>query len=178
MDLCTPPPYRASDYVIRFAGTAWERAGAARLRRQVFCAEQGLFDGNDRDAIDDRAIPLVALSTLAGELDQVVGTVRIHEDEPGQWWGSRLAVAASHRRVGTLGPALIRLAVSSAHAMGCRRFHAFVQAQNELLFRRLHWQRLDELDLHGMPHALMQADLAHYPPFVTGDVGFRTRRAA
>lgn len=180
MEIIAPPPYRAPDYVIRFASEPWELAGAARLRAAVFCTEQGVFDGHDRDAIDDVAIPLVAISTIAGELDQVVGTVRIHEAEPGMWWGSRLAVAASHRRVGTLGPALIRLAVTSAHAMGCVRFHAHVQSQNELLFRRLHWKRLAEIELHGMLHALMQADMAQYPPFADGLTGFRAemRRVA
>nr|WP_087573560.1 MSMEG_0567/Sll0786 family nitrogen starvation N-acetyltransferase [Sphingomonas sp. CDS-1] len=180
MDIVAPPPFRAPDYVIRFASETWELAGAADLRQAVFCREQGVFQGHDRDAIDEVAIPLVAISTLAGELDQVVGTVRIHEAEPAMWWGSRLAVAASHRRVGTLGPALIRLAVTSANAMGCVRFHAHVQSQNELLFRRLHWKRVDEIELHGLPHTLMQADLAHYPPFADGLTGFRAemRRAA
>lgn len=180
MDIAAPPPFRAPDYVIRFASEPWELAGAGALRRQVFCEEQGVFTGHDRDEIDDMAIPLVAISTIAGELDQVVGTVRIHQPEPGLWWGSRLAVASSHRRVGTLGPALIRLAVTSAHAMGCDRFLAHVQSQNELLFRRLNWQRLGEVHLHGLPHALMQAELAHYPPFADGLTGFRAemRRAA
>jgi putative N-acetyltransferase (TIGR04045 family) len=180
MELVSPPPYRAPDYRIRFASEAWELDGAARLRRRVFCTEQGVFADDDRDAIDEVAIPLVAISTIAGHLDEVVGTVRIHEAEPGLWWGSRLAVAETHRRVGTLGPALIRLAVTSAHAMGCVRFLAHVQSQNELLFRRMHWRRTAEVDLHGLPHALMQADLAHYPPFADGLTGFRAemRRAA
>jgi hypothetical protein len=43
--------------------------------------------------------------------------------------------------VGTIGPALIRLAVNGA-CMGCTRFLAHVQARNELLFRRMKWQRL------------------------------------
>ena len=79
----------------------WEREGAYALRRQVFCDEQGIVRGDDRDAVDDYAIPLVALSLLGVAADEVVGTVRIHEDEPGLWWGSRLAVAARvspHRR--------------------------------------------------------------------------------
>ncbi|WP_407051489.1 MSMEG_0567/Sll0786 family nitrogen starvation N-acetyltransferase [Methyloraptor flagellatus] len=171
-------PFVAAEYQVKFATTPWERAGAARLRREVFCVEQGLFDTHDRDAIDEVAIPIVAISMLGVAADAVVGTVRIHEAEPGLWWGSRLAVAPEFRKVGHLGAALIRLAVSSAHARGCTRFLAHVQAQNALLFRRLHWQTLDIVELHGRPHHLMQADLAHYPPFEAAETGFRTWRKA
>ncbi len=180
MDLAVPPLFRSADYIVRFATEAWELAGAAALRREVFCREQGVFAHDDRDAIDDTAIPIVACSMIVGQPDAVIGTVRIHHEGGGAWWGSRLAVAATHRRIGTIGPALIRLAVSTAHARGCVRFHAHVQSQNELLFRRMKWRRLDEFSLHGMPHVLMQADLAHYPPIADGVAGLRTeaRRAA
>lgn len=174
------PPFVASEYRVKFATEAWEKRGAAALRRQVFCAEQGLFEGDDRDALDDIAIPLVALSSLAVIADEVVGTVRIHEAEPGTWWGSRLAVAAAYRKIGPLGASLIRLAVSSAHARGCQRFYATVQSQNVLLFRRLHWTTLDEVDLCGRPHHRMQADLAYYPPIADPETGFSSlaRKAA
>lgn len=173
-------PFIASDFQVKFATVTWERRCAAALRRQVFCEEQGLFAGDDRDAIDDVAIPIVAVSMLGVAADDVVGTVRIHEAEPGIWWGSRLAVAADYRKVGALGAALIRLAVSSAHARGCHRFLAHVQAQNGLLFRRLHWSIVEEKQLHGRPHYLMQADLAHYPPIMDAETGFRAfpRKAA
>ena len=110
----------------------------------------------------------------------MVGTVRIHEAEPGVWWGSRLAVAADYRRIGALGSALIRLAVCSAHARGCRRFYAHVQSQNALLFRRLHWRTLEETELRGRPHHFMQADLAYYPPIADPEIGFLSlpKRAA
>jgi hypothetical protein len=59
-------------------------------------------------------------------------------------------------------------------------FQAHVQSRNELLFRRMRWNRIAEVDMHGLPHALMQADLAHYPPIADGIAGLRTeaRRAA
>ncbi len=180
MDLIAPPPYRSPDYIVRFATEVWERAGAAALRHAVFCREQGVFAHDDRDAIDESAIPIVALSMIGGQPDEVIGTVRIHREAGDLWWGSRLAVAATHRTVGSIGPALIKLAVSTAHARGCQRFHAQIQSRNELLFRRMHWRRLDEIELHGMPHALMQADLDWYPPIEDGVAGLRTqtRRAA
>lgn len=166
------PVFLPSEYRVKFATEAWERREAAALRRRVFCDEQGIFAGDDRDAIDEVAIPIVAISSFAVALNDVVGTVRIHEKEPGVWWGSRLAVAADYRRIGAIGTALIRLAVSSAHARGCRRFFAHVQSQNALLFQRLHWSTLEETLLHGRPHHFMQADLAYYPPIADAEAGF------
>ena len=173
-------PFVASEFQIKFATSSWERQGAASLRRAVFCGEQGLFGGDDRDEIDEIAIPIVAVSLLGVAADEVVGTVRIHQPEPGIWWGSRLAVAADYRRVGALGAALIRLAVSSAHARGCRTFLAYVQHQNVPLFRRLNWTSLEEVELHGLRHHRMRADLAAYPPFPEAETGFRSlaRKAA
>ena len=114
---------------------------------------------------------LVALSSLAIAHEDVVGTVRIHEAEPGLWWGSRLAVAKPYRKIGAIGTSLIRLAVSTAHGCGCRRFLAHVQSQNAALFHALHWQTLEEVSLHGHPHHFMQADLNFYPPLTTPETG-------
>jgi putative N-acetyltransferase (TIGR04045 family) len=171
-------PFFASGYQVKYATEAWERRGAAALRRAVFCREQGLFREDDADEVDKIATPIVAVSMLAVTADAVVGTVRIHEESPGLWWGSRLAVAADHRRLSALGTALIRLAVSSAHARGCTRFLAHVQSQNALLFQRLHWRTLDIIELHGRPHHRMEADLDFYPPFTAPDTGFLTLRTA
>jgi putative N-acetyltransferase (TIGR04045 family) len=169
----------ASEYQIKVATLDWERRGAAALRRAVFCDEQKIFEGDDRDALDDRATTIVALSLMGVVADAVVGTVRVHEEEGGLWWGSRLAVAAEHRRVGALGASLIRLAVATAHGSGCRRFLAHVQSQNAALFERLHWRSLAEVSLRGRPHHLMEADLAAYPPFRAPETGFvALRRAA
>lgn len=165
-------PYRASEFQVKFATSEWERRGARALRRAVFCEEQKIFEGDDRDAIDDHAIPIVALSMMGVAADRLVGTVRIHEEEPGLWWGSRLAVHQDFRRIGALGATLIQLAVSSAHAMGCRTFLAHVQAQNGPLFERLHWDMLENLDIYGRPHLRMRADLSFYPPCASPETGF------
>jgi putative N-acetyltransferase (TIGR04045 family) len=174
------PVFLPAEYRVKLATEAWERREAAALRRQVFCEEQGIFDGDDRDDIDAVAIPLVIISSLGVAPHDVVGTVRIHESEPAVCWGSRLAVAADYRRIGALGSSLIRLAVCSAHARGCRRFYAHVQSQNALLFRRLHWHTIEQIELRGRPHHFMQADLAHYPPIADPEVGFLSlpKRAA
>ena len=174
------PPFLSPEYRVKFATDAWEGRGAAALRRAVFCAEQGIFEADDRDAIDDVAIPIVAISSLGIVADSVVGTVRIHEPEPGVWWGSRLAVAHDYRRVGALGAALIKLAVGSAPAPGGAAVYAYVQSRNALLFGRLHWRTLGMVDLHGRPHHHMRADLDHYPPILDAETGFSSflKRAA
>jgi putative N-acetyltransferase (TIGR04045 family) len=146
-------------YRVKLASEEMEFAGALQLRVQVFCMEQGIFSETDRDAIDLRATMIVA--TYGAE---VVGTVRIHEEETGMWFGSRLAVKREHRRAGIVGPALIRMAVGTAHARGANSFFAHVQSANAAFFERMHWTSVREELLHGHPHHFMQADLAHYPP--------------
>lgn len=173
--------YVHTEFRVKFALGRWERDQAFRLRRMVFCVEQGLFEDSDidgmgdRDAIDARATPIVAFACMAGMPEQIAGTVRIDEREPGVWHGSRLAIHPAFRGHAGLAAALIRLAVTSAHARGCTLFLAQVQSQNARLFRRLHWSTLSESHVHGRPHHLMRADLAHYPPFARGADGVVTR---
>lgn len=163
----TPSPVAAIR--VRLATLARDIDAARALRRAVFCAEQGLFDGDDVDPIDAHALPIAAVDEASGTL---LGTVRIHQGEPGIWHGSRLAVARGARGQSAIGTGLIRMAVGSAHARGCHTFLAQVQRQNVALFQRLHWQSLAEITLHGVPHHLMRADLAFYPPIADGAAGF------
>ena len=167
-------PFLACEFQMKFATESSEKTAAASLRRKVFRDQQKVFEHDDRDAIDDVAIPLVAVSLLGVAADDVVGTVRIHPDDTDAdtWWGSRLAVENSYRRLGAVGAGLIRLAVSSAHARGCRRFFGNVQSQNALMFQRMHWRSLGEFEWHRRPHHLMEADLDHDPPISTPTAGF------
>lgn len=167
--------YAPTGFLVREAAQRWERDEAHALRRAVFCIEQGIFIGDDRDAIDDHAQLLVAMSCIGGMPDQVVGTVRIHEASPGVWWGSRLAVHAAFRSQGHLGATLIKLAVTRAHAQGCETFMAHVQSQNEALFHKLHWRTTGALTIHGRPHAEMQPDMDFYPPCHDPVSGFVSR---
>ncbi|AMY68405.1 MSMEG_0567/Sll0786 family nitrogen starvation N-acetyltransferase [Frigidibacter mobilis] len=162
-------------YLICAASEPWQFAGAEDLRCRVFVQEQQLFTGHDRDAIDALAVPLVAIAEDAPGGPQVVGTVRIHEAAPGVWWGSRLAVASAWRRVGKLGSELIRLAVGAARAQAATEFHAHVQRQNVVLFRRLHWTETAEVELHGRPHAHMLASLDRYSPISDPAAGWQLR---
>jgi hypothetical protein len=74
--------YTPCEFRVKQAVHGWEQRDARALRRAVFCVEQGVFVGDDLDAID--GLPpadtqtLVAMTCLAGQPDQVVGTVRIH----------------------------------------------------------------------------------------------------
>jgi putative N-acetyltransferase (TIGR04045 family) len=170
----TPVPWWPVEFRVRQACQDWEVNQALTLRRAVFCYEQGIFQGDDRDDIDDHAQLLVAMSCQCGMPDQVVGTVRIFEVEPGIWWGSRLAVHPSFRGQGPsglklgahLGATLIQLAVSRAHAQGAHTFLAHVQTQNIPLFKKLNWSLQEEVVLHGRPHGQMLADLSAYPPLL------------
>lgn len=133
------------------------------LRQQIFCQEQDLFQTSDRDTIDDTSYPIVAVAHGADLVDQVVGVVRIYEERPRLWYGGRLGVHPDFRRVGRIGKGLIQKAVTTANTWGCDRFLATVQLQNVRFFTRLHWQSLDEIEILGRPHHLMEADLNHYP---------------
>ncbi|MEO0541776.1 MAG: MSMEG_0567/Sll0786 family nitrogen starvation N-acetyltransferase [Cyanobacteria bacterium P01_A01_bin.105] len=193
-------------YSFELALSEADRADYFRLRKEIFCDEQGLFEQHDRDELDPVAYPIVAIAhpydqylskindkkgdTLLdppltkGGLggiprtsdtennfahphdtpDRVVGVVRIYEETPRLWYGGRLGVHPDFRRVGRIGKGLIQKAVTTAHTWGCDRFLATVQQQNVRFFTRLHWQSLEEIDIVGRPHHLMEADLAFYPP--------------
>ena len=156
-------PFTPAAYRIGIAEDEWQRRGSMALRRAVFCSEQRVFRFDDRDEVDALAIPIVAMTCVAGMPDRVIGTVRIHPLGDGLWQGSRLAVESDFRRVAALGTELVRHAVGTARRLGCTRFIAQVQEQNVALFERLHWHSLERVDLHGRPHRLMQADLGRYP---------------
>lgn len=175
--------FSAPDFVFRIARSPDEIEGYWTLRRAIFCEEQKIFRVTDRDEFDATALPIVCRTVIAGMEDAVAGVVRIDEREPGLWYGSRLGVAADYRSVkklspgvakrsrlpvyrglGALGAGLIFKAVSTAHALGCTEFLATVQHQNARFFQRLHWEPLEEITLHGIPHVRMRADLSHYRP--------------
>ena len=143
-----------------------------QLRSAIFCQEQHLFEDCDRDEKDAIAYPIAALSHDArlasgvngGVGSGVVGVVRILEESPRVWYGGRLGVHPECRRLNQIGKGLIWKAVTTAHGWGCDRFLATVQIQNVRFFERLHWQSLKELEIRGVSHHLMEADLSYYAP--------------
>jgi putative N-acetyltransferase (TIGR04045 family) len=138
--------------------------GYWQLRRTIFCQEQHLFEEHDRDDRDDRAYPIAAIHPGASQFFGVVGVVRILEEKAGIWYGGRLGVNDSYRRHTQIGKGLIWKAVTTAHGWGAQRFLATVQLQNVRFFERLHWHSLESIDIRGVRHHLMEADLAYYQP--------------
>jgi len=138
--------------------------GYWQLRRTIFCQEQHLFEEHDRDDRDDRAYPIAAIHPGASQFFGVVGVVRILEEKAGIWYGGRLGVNDSYRRQNQIGKGLIWKAVTTAHGWGAQRFLATVQLQNVRFFERLHWHSLESMDIRGVSHHLMEADLAYYQP--------------
>jgi putative N-acetyltransferase (TIGR04045 family) len=161
----------SSVYRFELAQTVAEVRAYFGLRHQIFCREQGLFQGSDWDEVDRTAHPIVALTPAQNiyepdlaRWEQVIGVVRIYETEPGLWYGGRLGVHPDYRRGWHIGKGLIEKAVTSANTWGCQRFLATVQLQNVRFFQRLHWDSLEEIMICDRSHHLMQADLAYYPP--------------
>lgn len=148
------------------AREAWEIDAYWQLRREIFCAELNIFAGpaNERDPHDLRAVPIVAVSHSAGNPEAVVGVVRIYPADAGVWYGGRLGVVREYRARPQVGSGLIACAVRTAAAQGCTRFLAHVLAENVTYFRRHQFRVLNEVELWGRPHVLMQADLAAYGP--------------
>lgn len=146
--------------------TAWtiERANAAQIRayrairRDVFVAEQGLFDGSDTDRIDEdpRTIVLVCVGVDGAVLGGVRLAPAVEGRDIGWWTGSRLVVRRDARGAGGIGAALVREACATALAHGVLRFEATVQERNVPLFRHLGWDSWGETTIGGVPHARMR----------------------
>jgi putative N-acetyltransferase (TIGR04045 family) len=158
------PGFLSRDISAAVASERWQVDAYYRLRRDIFEREQGLFEASDVDEHDAHASPIVAMSHIAGMPHEVVGVVRIYASDSDTWYGGRLGVAHAYRRVGAVGGALIHTAVETAHALGCKRFLATVQARNVRYFEHYDFHPLRELCLRGQPHWLMQADLRCFPP--------------
>ncbi len=135
-----------------------------QLRSAIFCQEQHLFEASDRDALDATAYPIAAINHGGPQAGRLAGVVRIVEQGPGLWHGGRLGVHQAFRRHNQIGKGLIWKAVTTAHGWGCDRFLATVQIQNVRFFQRLHWESLEELEIRGLRHHLMEADLRYYQP--------------
>ncbi len=149
-------------YQFKLAHTQPEIAAYYDLRRKIFVEEQALFQHDDIDALDAIAHPIIAVEPDSSSL-AVLGIVRIYEPEPRLWYGGRLGTHPDYRRGWHIGKGLINKAVTTANAWGCDRFLATVQIQNVRFFQRLHWDSLEEIEIRGITHHLMQADLDYYP---------------
>ncbi len=127
----------------RLVADAAEAEEHHRIRRAVFVAEQGIFDGTDVDAHDARPDVLQVVAWIDG---RAAGVVRLFPLEAaGAWQGDRLAVLPGFRTARVGGP-LVRFAVATAAARGGTRMVAHVQRDNRRFFERLGWTaRADEI---------------------------------
>jgi putative N-acetyltransferase (TIGR04045 family) len=156
-----PEPYLSHWIVAEPARDRWQLAAYYALRRAVFVREQRMFAETDVDEHDPHALHLVAMAPQAGVLHEVVGVVRIYEQD-GVWFGGRLAVVPQYRRCREVGSALTREAVGAARALGASRFLATVQQDNVRFFERQHFVTRESLSLCGRAHQLMEADLGAF----------------
>jgi putative N-acetyltransferase (TIGR04045 family) len=146
----------------RLATAPEELAAHFELRRQVFVAEQGIFELDDRDEHDDAEDTLHVLGVVDGA---VGGAVRLYPlDASGELWkGDRLAVLPEHRAC-RLGARLVRFAVATAGERGGRRMIAHIQLPNVRFFEHLGWRRRGRPEFfHGIEHQLMDIGLTPGP---------------
>lgn len=135
---------------------ATELAAHLRIRRAVFCDEQRLFDGTDRDEHDDDPATVHVLGLVEGA---PAGTVRLYPLGGTLWHGDRLAVLPQHRR-SRIGAQLVRLAVALGGERGGTRMRARVQLPNVPFFVCLGWTpTAPPADHLGMPHQWMAVPL-------------------
>lgn len=175
--------YTGLDYIdINLPKNDVQLATYYKTRRSIFCEEQAIFSNSDYDNQDKKAIPIIAVNHYLGAPDAVVGVVRIYEEKKREWFGGRLGVIKEYRTFSkfvcpnlfakqnvsplyqmSVAAGLIYRAVSLANYIGCDKFSAHVQEQNVKLFQRLQWNKIEEIDIHGVKHFLMEADLNAYP---------------
>ena len=135
---------------------AAELAAHHRIRRAIFCTEQHVFDGTDRDAYDDDPATVHVLGFLDGE---PAGSVRLYPLAGTLWHGDRLAVLPAYRR-SRIGAQLVQLAVALGGERGGKRMQARVQLPNVPFFVRLGWTpTAPPADHLGMPHQWMAIPL-------------------
>ena len=152
------------------------------IRKSIFCDEQALFQESDFDKHDHSAIPIIAVNHYMGSPDEVVGVVRIYEENKREWFGGRLGVIKEYRSFSkficpnlfkerdvsalyrmSIAAGRIYRAVSLANHLGCNKFSAHVQERNVNIFKRLQWEVIEKINIYGIKHYLMEANLAAYP---------------
>jgi putative N-acetyltransferase (TIGR04045 family) len=146
---------------VQLTRDARERDAHLAIRRAVFVGEQGLFEGDDVDALDAEPATLHALGLVEGV---AAGTVRLYElGGVGRWRGDRLAVLPDARHT-TLGASLVRFAVRTAGQRGGQRMDAMIQLPNVGFFEALGWARDGVVRrFHGADHQPMAIALSRDP---------------
>jgi predicted GNAT family N-acyltransferase len=119
----------AAEFEIRRITTRAELEAALALRYEVFCVEQGVPRGEERDGRDHDAVHLIAVQNGA-----VVATCRlVFVGTTVQF--SRLAVARAVRRQG-IAAAILRVADDQALARGANRLVLHAQTYARALYEQ------------------------------------------
>lgn len=138
---------------MRRARTEDEVERALRLRRRVFCDEQGVDPAAEQDGRDGDAIHLVALSG-----DSLVGTCRLLVEGDTARLG-RAAVASEHRGRG-VGAALLDAADRVSLEAGAERIRLHAQTAARSLYERSGYAARGEPFLEeGIEHVTMEKRL-------------------
>ena len=139
---------------MRATRTQAEVEAAMRLRRRVFCDEQGVALEAEQDGRDDEAVHLIVL-----EHGRLVGTCRLLMDGGAARLG-RMAVEPERRGAG-VGGALLREADRVAAAAGTARIRLHAQTYARGVYDRAGYEALGEPFLEeGIEHVTMEKHLA------------------
>ncbi len=146
-----------SDFLVSIADDAVSLDAYYALRHAEFVDRQQLFDGTDRDDIDDD--PRTAVLVARNADGVVIGGVRVSPcsaEDIGWWAGSRLVVGDRSAGPG-VGAALVRAACAHVESLGALRFDATVQDRFRPLFIGLGWHdRGAGPEIRGRAHRFMQ----------------------
>ncbi|NHC12263.1 GNAT family N-acetyltransferase [Motilibacter sp. E257] len=130
----------------------FDRAFAVRV--EVFVDEQQVPIELERDDRDDTSVHFLAVRD-----GEVVGTVRMYEDPPGEAHLGRLAVRAS-ARTGGVGRVLVDAVETESRALGLRRVVLSAQLQAMGFYERLGYTAYGPVyDDAGIPHRDMAKEL-------------------
>ena len=139
---------------VRPARDAGEVGQALALRERVFCGEQGVSAGAERDGRDGEALHIVAV-----EDGRVIGTCRLLFARDAAFLG-RLAVEPEDRRRG-LGAALLAESAARARAAGAGRISLHAQLDvRELYAAGGYVERGEPFVEEGIDHVTMEKALA------------------
>ena len=131
----------------------FERAFAVRV--EVFVEEQQVPIELERDDRDETATHFLAVRD-----GEVVGTVRMYEDPPGEAHLGRLAVLAS-ARTGGVGRLLVEAIEEESRRQGLQRVVLSAQLQAMGFYERLGYAAYGPVyDDAGIPHRDMAKQLA------------------
>jgi predicted GNAT family N-acyltransferase len=131
-----------------------EVAAALALREEVFCGEQGVSLGEERDGRDEEALHLVVVDDGV-----VVGTCRLLVEGTTVKLG-RMAVSRTRRGLG-LARALITEAEARARALGAKRIELAAQLNAQSLYDRAGYDSYGDVFLDaGIEHVMMAKALS------------------